>query len=473
MKKRDNLVKDLRETLKNDKRAFLTGCGGAGKTYTINKMQEAQPTEKSKKTVTKKIIDNDFPVFDTGEESRFLNSWDTKRLTSINLSTTGISAILINGQTIHSFFRLGYSKNIRQLRSNDEAFLKRTGLTQAGLLRKFADAVRSADFIQIDEVSMMSSDIYEMIMYRLAQIKEYEVPILMSGDFLQLQPVDGIPIYHTEKFNEFPIFNLNKVYRTTDSDFLEFLNKVRMGEIDSKVLEYIISKHPSKMQFDESKVLNLYSTNNLVNTVNSIRMQENKNKPFSFKAELIPCEITPNANVYQTFLSNAKISETLVLKKDCRVMNTRNNGENGLVNGDVGTVIGFLDNAVQVDFDRFDSPIWVEYDLFEQIEYKMVSGSLTPVKMFTVSALPLTIAFAMTIHKSQGSTLSGAYIHATDIFAESQLYVALSRLSDPNNMQVYFDYTTNGLKTLENNLKHINKSAKMWYNSLNESCQYE
>ena len=471
MKKRDTLVRDLRNTLEKDRRAFLTGQAGVGKSYTINKLQEAQPSKNKKKKSDDSDIE--FPVFDERREGKFLNDWKTKRLVPINLSTTGVSAIIINGQTIHSFFRLGYSKNIRQLRSNDEAFLKKTGLTLSGLLRKFKDAVNSADYIQIDEVSMMSSDIYEMILYRLSQIKEYDIPILMSGDFLQLQPVDGIPIYHTEKFNEFPVFNLNKVYRTSDTDFLEFLNKIRTGDVDSKVLEYIISKHPSKSDFDESKVLNLYSTNSLVNTVNGIRMKENKNKPFTYEAKLIPCEITPNSNIYNAFLSNAKLSDKLTLKKGCRVMNTRNNSSTGLVNGDIGTVVGFLDEMVQVDFDRFDSPMWIEYEEFNQVEYKTIDGKLTPVTMFTVSALPLTIAFALTIHKSQGSTLSGAYIHATDIFAESQLYVAISRLSNPENMQIYFDYTTSGLKTLENNLRNVNKSAKLWYEKLKNESQYE
>ncbi len=438
MKNREVLINDITSHLfSGSRRVFLTGSGGVGKSHTINLINDISEC--------------------------------------IKTSTTGISAIIINGQTIHSLFRLGFSSNVEELRVNDEAFLKKIGADSIHILvGKLKKAIKRSKFIMFDEVSMMNHDLFDMIMYRLNIMGLTNHPMLFSGDFLQLSPVEGESIISHQTFvNTFKVFNLNKVYRTNDKNFVEVLNKIRMGTVDEQVAKFIKSAHPSNREPLVNPIL-LFPTNNQVDSHNFMKLHDIDSPMVSYDLEVITYLKTPPQSQLDKFIRNAKLSLQLDLKVGARVMCLRNLAELGVVNGDVGTVLALNDDKINIEFDRFEKPIDIERLEFDNIEYvENNDGVLEKNVLWSVQAFPLTVAYAITIHKSQGSSLDNLSIDSENIFAPSQLYVALSRGINPDNVELKYDWTKAGIASVFHNIRNVNQEAKHYYANLPDDAQYE
>lgn len=437
MKSREELFTDLtNELFYGGNKVFLTGSGGTGKSHTIRQIND--------------------------------------RYKSIMTSTTGVSAIIINGQTLHSFFKLGFAQNVRELDLNDKEFLKKTGIPSIHkLLGKLKRTISESRFIMIDEVSMMNHEVFDMIMHRLYTMKLDEHPILMSGDFMQLPPVEGKSIMtHPSFLRGFKIYNLNKIYRTSDDVYIDILNKLRMGDIDVQVANYMNGLHPSKKNV--TNPLYLYPTNRQVDLINIDAMDAIKSNSVSYSLDYVEYLKQPSASQYDTFVKNCKLDEELELKEGARVMCLRNLPDQDVVNGDTGYVVTLENDRIEVMFDRHTMPIWIEPVAYEYIEYSEdPKQGLVKNVLWAIKGMPLTVAYALTIHKAQGSSLDNIFIESDSIFSESQMYVAMSRAVNPDNMVVNYDLTSSGVRVMINKLKNVNKLAKKFYSCLPNSCQYE
>jgi hypothetical protein len=442
MKTRKQAKEDiLFELYHGSGRVLLTGQGGVGKTHLVNELMKSE------------VI--------------------------IPTATTGISAIMINGQTVHSFFKLGFASNINEMITNDRRFIHNNPRYENmdHYLSKFKSAIRNADIVMIDEVSMMGKELFDMVLYRLKQVN-MNIPLLFVGDFLQLPPVNSDSILSHERFKDFKVVNLNKVYRTDDQHFLKNMNKIRIGEVDKEVGLFLKNLHPS-VSIPKNPV-RLFATNALVNSYNKEQLENIEGESVVVDPEVEQMKSYINQNQIEKFVSDCRLEYNFKLKVGARVMMTRNmqlDDDTNVVNGDIGTIIDFKTinekiAGIVIDFDRIGT--WtIERFLFEKAEYTEIDGEIQKNIIIAVTGFPIILAWAITIHKSQGSSIPSLAIQSDSIFAESQLYVALSRSSDPSNLSVDYTYSPEGLNYLLYHAKNVNQEAKHFYLNLDDSCQYE
>ena len=346
-----------------------------------------------------------------------------KESNSVVLAPTGIAALNVNGSTIHSFFRLPFTV----LQEKD---IKKDNK----LVNKFK-AVKS---IVIDEVSMLRADIMDAIDYTLRLHRGKSEPfggvqMVFVGDLFQLPPVVrsdekeffeqnfGSPYFFSAKVFKavvLKVVSLQFIFRQNDKEFIRALNFIRYGEPE---LQFLNSRY--NKQADEN-VINLCTTNVAADGVNRNRLCRITHKEFSFSAQI-------SGKFSEKFYPTSQI---LRLKKHARVMTIANIGE--FRNGDVGKVHKIEKDGIHVIFDR-GLTAFVKNFTWEIIQYKYNSAKRTLTTEVTGSftQLPLKLAWAVTIHKSQGLTLDKAVINLGNrAFAHGQTYVALSRVRSIDGM---------------------------------------
>jgi len=334
------------------------------------------------------------------------------------LSPTGISALIVKGQTIHSFFKfppkLIDSRNIKTV---DNPIYKKI------------------DTIIIDEVSMVRADLMDgidMFMRRNGRSKTKPfggVQMIMFGDLYQLSPIvergnDSLsykydsPYFFSAKVFEkidLNIAELDTVYRQKDKDFIKILDNVRLGkELDSTI--EILNSRVSFQEFNED-FITLTSTNKSAREVNLKELNKIPEKEKMYKA------------VVEGNINNSSLSEEILLKKNAKVILLRNDPYGQFVNGSIGTIHELEDNLITVKlntgfFVGVERTNWdnIKYDYNEKSD-KIVSEVVGRIKQF-----PIKLAWAITIHKSQGQTFDKVFIDlSSGAFAHGQTYVALSR----------------------------------------------
>jgi len=420
------------ELFHGNKKVFLTGGAGTGKS-----------------TLVKELLENYTPIM---------------------TSTTGVSALQIDGQTAHSFFKLGIASTLDELKSMDQSTIKKFRMhTIRRYLSKMIKAIAKADFIVIDEVSMLNVNVMEMIKYRLEQSGYPNKPILFTGDLLQLPPVQGESILESKDFRESSIFNLNSIYRTNNKKFIEFSTLIRMGEVTPDIKNYIESKR--YMDQDLTGYVQIFPTVKEVQSQNNQMLAELKTESKIYTPEINK----KGSKVYQreidAFMENAKITQELELKVGAQIILTRNSVCENYVNGDVAIIEKLNDNSISIKLDRDGTTRLIEYVEFENIEFKEVNGSLKKSTKYVVKALPVMLGWAITIHKSQGAGIEKLYIRTRNLFAQSQFYVAISRSSNPDNLIIDYE-DQRGLDDLLDIIPYINRDAKKFYEELNEGEQY-
>jgi len=432
---------EISEQLLEGKNIFLTGGAGVGKTYT-----------------TKKIID----IFTSNEKN------------VIKLASTAMAATHIGGQTLHSFFRFGISSNIYDLQENMKYDIDTT-------LKKL---LQKSDLIIIDEISMVSAGIMEMIRLRLTQ-SNYIGALLVVGDFLQLPPVikrRDITEFQTlhpmvdiqgifgfafesdawELFN-FEVVELTQVHRTDNASFMLVLNDIRHGKFANRHAKYLsnIMKEPDS----EIEYTWLYARNSEVSIHNEKSLNELLGDVLAIEADVEEKVEGIKDEEIEKFCNDAKISQNLLLKKGAPVLFTRNswnyyNGQKGhVINYDEGRDILFIEDehgrALKVERESFERKEYVE-DMVED-EVVLLQRNRLVIKQF-----PVVLGYALTIHKSQGMSLNDLVIDARHVFAPSQFYVALSRAISPYRLILIVQ------KEKLYNLIHADKKALEFYGSISE-----
>jgi len=392
-----NYLSNILKRVSSHKNVFLTGGAGVGKT-----------------TITREIIDS----FES----------DAKKVAK--LASTGMAATLINGQTLHSFLDLGIASSLDVLEKNGKLEIK----------KKIKKLISSMSLIVIDEISMVSDALFEMIELRLSQA-DFNGSLLVVGDFLQLPPV--LKGYSEVKFAfeseawkrfEFEKVELTHIYRTDDAEFIELLHHVRFGFVDEGVHNHL-NNYIKPLPEDLSQFTFLFGKNISASRHNKMQLEYIDNELFVKEAQVIKHLKSTKEQEIERFMSDARIERELELKIGAPVLFTRNSWN--YFNGERGVIVKIDDAHVYVQ--KSDSKV-VKLESVAQSKTawkeKSVDGKKEMVEeeIFSIYQFPIKLAFAITIHKSQGMSIEDLIIETNEIFAPSQFYVALSRSSNPTRL---------------------------------------
>ncbi|MFA6195783.1 MAG: DEAD/DEAH box helicase [Sulfurimonas sp.] len=382
------------ELLKSNKNVFLTGGAGVGKT-----------------TITREIIK-------AYEE-------DAKKVAK--LASTGMAATLIGGQTLHSFLDLGIASSLKELELNGKLELS----------KKVKKIIAVMDLVVIDEISMVSDSLLDMIQLRLLQAN-FRGVLLVVGDFLQLPPVvrgssEVRFAFESKAWSAFAFhkIELTHIYRTDDEYFIELLNSVRFGHIDETTHNHL-NEFIKPLGEDLSEFTFLFGKNESASWHNKRQLSFIENELFVKQAQIVRHVQSVKDVEIERYMNDARIEKELELKVGVPVLFTRNSWN--YFNGERGVVINIDGNFIYVQ--KSDERV-VKLEAVAQSKgmwkEKTVDGKKEMVEesLFSVYQFPIKLAFAITIHKSQGMSIMDLIIETNEIFAPSQFYVALSRSSNP------------------------------------------
>jgi DNA-directed RNA polymerase specialized sigma24 family protein/energy-coupling factor transporter ATP-binding protein EcfA2 len=372
-----------------------------------------------------------------------------KRLTQLTpkryvvLAPTGVAAINAGGQTIHSFFQLPFGPLAPgSLVKKKEANQKNTFALQ--LRKSKIELIRSLDLIVIDEISMVRADLLDAIDEVLRHYRKNNRPfggvqLLMIGDLLQLPPIvkneewDLLRAHYQNLFffsskalakSNFVTITLEMVFRQSDNHFIALLNDVRSGTPSEKTLSELNQRFFSDTKpFEDKGYITLTTHNRIADEINQSRLDAIQAPAFGFKAQ-IKGDFPEH---------NFPTHEKLELKVGAQVMFVKNDPGPGkqFYNGLIGRVthIDKRSNAVEVTSEDYEEPINVSPIEWQNIVYELnpESKDITEKVVGTFTQMPLRLAWAVTIHKSQGLTFEKVIVDAAGAFAHGQVYVALSR----------------------------------------------
>lgn len=383
------------------KNLFLTGKAGTGKTTFLKKLKLNSP----------------------------------KRM--VVTAPTGVAAINAGGVTIHSFFQLPFGPQIPNQYLTDT---QKKGELSMHFNREKLNIMRSMDLLVIDEISMVRADLLDAIDGVLRRVRRQAKPfggvqLLMIGDLQQLAPVvkevewnilkpyySGPFFFQSKVLELFPAetIELTTIFRQKDKIFIDLLNQIRENKLTAESLRLLNSRCNTAFQ-QAAGYITLTSHNRQAQYINEQKLQAIPFKPFIFKA-----------SIEGDFPEYAYPNDTeLVLKKGAQVMFNKNDPsrEKLYYNGKIGVIESISGNNVMVRCEGEESPIavtpaeWQNFKFTLNPDNNEIEESVTG----TFTQHPLRLAWAITIHKSQGLTFEKAIIDANAAFAHGQVYVALSR----------------------------------------------
>ena len=420
---------------------------------TANHTQTVKSENKELRTAWDFVENTGRSIFLTGKagtgKTTFLKTIvERSRKRPIVVAPTGVAAINAGGVTIHSFFQLPFSPYVPGAKVE----------SRFDFGREKRKIIASIDLLIIDEISMVRADLLDAIDNVLRRFRDHNRPfggvqLLMIGDLAQLTPVvtpedEQVlkPYYDTPYFFgskalrqiDYVTIQLEHVYRQQDTSFIEILNQIREGHPSQKVLNQLNSRclpstpsdwrgrsgaqHVSTSRESLEGAIRLTTHNQLANYYNESELQKLPGRAFLYHAE-----------VQGTFPDYAyPTAETLVMKQGAQVMFVKNDpsGAHRYYNGRIGLVMTAEQNRLTVFCEGDDEAIEVEPLEWENTRYTLneKTREIEAEVQGTFKQLPLRLAWAITIHKSQGLTFDRAIIDANQSFAPGQVYVALSRL---------------------------------------------
>lgn len=393
---------------------FITGRAGTGKT-----------------TFLKKIV-----------------SQSTKQMAVA--APTGVAAINAGGVTLHSLFWLpfgGYAEKhevswgqTQQLINNRSTLFGALRLT-----RQRRKLLQKLELLIIDEISMVRSDTLDAIDTILKSVRKDQRPfgglqLVMIGDLLQLPPVvkanewqilqeyyESPYFFDAKVLKEHPAITIEfeKIYRQQDDDFIQILNAIRTQKVEDYQLQQLNEKYqPDFQPLEDEGFITLTSHNSLAHSINKQALENLKGDFIHLQAEVskdFPESLFP-------------VEERLTLKKGAQVMFIKNDTgeERRFFNGKIGVVKEVGKDFVVVSFPSGEEEdVKVKKEIWENTKYKFdeKKETIDSEVIGTYRQYPLRLAWAITIHKSQGLTFEKAIVDAGRSFASGQVYVALSRLT--------------------------------------------
>lgn len=381
---------------------FLTGKAGTGKTTFLRKLKRESP----------------------------------KRM--VVIAPTGIAAINAGGVTIHSFFQIPFAPYVPEssFSTNGQATYRfRFGKEKINI-------IRSMDLLVIDEISMVRADLLDAVDEMLRRYRDRHKPfggvqLLMIGDLQQLAPVVkdeewqmlkkyyDTPYFFSSralKQTEYCTIELKTVYRQSDGAFLDLLNRIRENHCDPQVLEALNRRYlPDFLPRKEEGYISLVTHNYQAQRINNYELEQLPGRSYAFRATIdgkFPEYSYPT-------------DELLELKKGAQVMFVKNDssGEHRYYNGMIGEITDLSADSIEVRAKDSTATFLLQEEEWANAKYVLDEESKEIVEDIegTFRQFPLKLAWAITIHKSQGLTFERAIIDASSSFAHGQTYVALSR----------------------------------------------
>ncbi len=423
-----------REFLRNTgENIFLTGKAGTGKTTFLHQLRKESP----------------------------------KRM--IVVAPTGVAAINAGGVTIHSFFQFSLGPQLPvavtgevepagqrdQTREQQNDYIQRFSRVKIGI-------IRSLDLLVIDEISMVRADLLDAIDRVLRRFRNRRKPfggvqLLMIGDLQQLAPVAREQEWEIlRKYYDTPYFfsstalrdsrlitiELKQIFRQSNLQFIGMLNSIRENQIDEATLAHLNQRYdPSFHPPDDEGWITLVTHNWQARNINETKLQQLPGEEFSFTAE-----------VSGDFPELSWPTETnLKLRKGAQVMFIKNdiNPEKRWYNGKIGRISDISSDRVEVTCPGDPDPLEVEPAEWQNMRYILneENREITEEAIGTFKQLPLKLAWAITIHKSQGLTFDKAVIDASASFAHGQVYVALSRCRSLEGLVLGSPLTRTAIRT--------------------------
>lgn len=387
------LVKNTNSSL------FITGKAGTGKTTFVKRIQEE--------------VNKTFLV----------------------LAPTGIAALKVGGQTIHSVFRLPFDV------ITPETKLWEDQNSNPSRYQRTKNLLKLVDTIIVDEVSMVRCDIVDAMDRILRQVISTNQPfggkqIIFVGDLCQLPPVvkreESIilsryfggesPFFykaHVIKKINLPKIEFRKVYRQTDGEFINLLNKMRSGKVSFRELE-LINKNIGAPKDSDDYFVTLATRNKVADLINKDKLEA-----------LEGIEYTYNGIISGNFKeSDCPVPLTITLKVGAQVIICRNKCVEGCVNGTIAKVVELGDDYIKISLqdgsEQYVAPAtWTNYEKVANEETKEIENR----EIGSFTQFPIKLAWAITIHKSQGMTFDRMHFDLSGgLFASGQTYVAISRM---------------------------------------------
>lgn len=384
---------------------------------------------------------------------------------TVVVAPTGIAALNAGGVTIHSMFQLPFASFLPTL-SNPPIVNEFLRFENRFSLRKHfqmhknkQQVIRNMELLIVDEVSMLRADVLDAMDYMLQFIRKDKRPfggvqVLFIGDLLQLPPVvkqeewevlkhyyKGMYFFQSEVITQNPLLyvELETIYRQTDKLFISILNHLRENQLtseDIKQLEkYVQPDFPKKHLKD---YITLTTHNAKADAMNQREMSKLTSPLFSYEADII--------DDFPEYLY--PIEKVIQLKEGARVMFIKNDisGEHLFFNGKMGTVVSLSEGEITVKLDG-GRVINVERYEWENVRYKLneTTKDIEEERLGSFTQYPLRLAWAITIHKSQGLTFEKAILDLASVFASGQAYVAFSRLRSLDGLVLLSSVSANGI----------------------------
>ena len=384
---------------KTDRNLFITGKAGTGKTTFLHQIK--------KESLKRMVI----------------------------VAPTGVAAINAKGVTIHSFFQMPFGPILPNQIAN-------TSNAQRKFSKTKIDIIKSLDLVIIDEISMVRADLLDGIDQVMRRYKNRNkvfggAQILMIGDLQQLAPVvrpnewsllqqhyNTVYFFSSKAYQEANVVSieLKHIYRQKNEDFIKILNEIRTDTLSDESAKILNKNYnPSFSPTKEDGYITLTTHNNRANLINNSELNKLKNKSSFFNAEV-------SGKFNENAFPNA---ERLELKIGAQVMFIKNDSspEKRYFNGKIGIITNIFKEAVHVQCGDEVDEIVTEKEMWDNVNYS-INDETKEIKEDIIGSfkqIPLRLAWAITIHKSQGLTFERAIIDAEASFAHGQTYVALSR----------------------------------------------
>ena len=373
--------------LHSGENVFITGQAGSGKTFLLNK---------------------------------FINEARKKGKTVAVTATTGLAATHLNGTTIHSWSGMGVANSI-------------SGNFYSKIRKPRRENICETDILIIDEISMLHDYRLDMVNAILKKIRKNNSPfggiqLVMSGDFFQLPPINR---YDDEFKGGFvtesvawrqaglKICYLNEQHRQADEELSAILTAMRTNNLKRDQVQTLLNRIDAEAPSNEI-VTKLYTTNRDVDIINKKELAKIKGKSYFYSQE------TEGTKHYVEVLRRAILAAPILeLKKGAHVMSIKNSPDGKYVNGSLGEVVDFKYGDPVVKFNNGNTV------RIKTSEWNLADGEIV---LASIEQVPLKLAWAITVHKSQGMTLDGAEIDLSRAFVEGMGYVALSRVKNLHSL---------------------------------------